>query len=174
MKSKAKESLYVKTLLWVYSKSYIGFTKDEMRMDLKISDEEWPWIEWSFFNALAGSPPLVWSITQDYFPENSGYKFGDKFYPSSAGTAAAIDYLELKEAQKSGKTAFRTAIAAITISIGIGILQILLTQNVKVISIPEIKPLEIGRGTIQAEIINFPGLQDVRVRNEFLKTQTID
>ncbi len=117
MNKKPKNSIYVKTLLWAYEKQHIGFTKEEMKSGLGLTDQEWVWINWMFTNGLGGAAPLIWSISgnEDY---------GKIFYLSADGIAAAVDYLELKEAQEGGRRATWIAITAIIIGVLVGLAQI--------------------------------------------------
>ncbi|MBP7846342.1 MAG: hypothetical protein KA007_02785 [Candidatus Pacebacteria bacterium] len=158
MKHKKKE-LYIEILLWIYKKGHVGFTKEEMRNELNVSDKEWPWVNWMTFNPAAGAELLAWSD-----PDSGEY--GIRFYATSSGMAAAVDYMELKEVQKNSKTAFWTAIIAIFISATAMILQIILPQ--------EIKPVKIKNDYIRTEVINLPNNQKVQVGNEFLKTEIIN
>ncbi len=153
----APKKLYTEILLWVYEKGPNGFTKNELKTSLAISDDQWPWVDYMIFEGPNGADRLVWSI-----PGSSEY--GIRFYPTSSGAGAAVDYLELQEAQKNSKTAFWTAIIAIAISILVGALQILLPQNIN-----SIKKIESGK--IQTEVTNLPSLQDVNIKNDTVNTR---
>ena len=122
MDNKVEKSIYVRTLLWAYEKQHRGFTKDEMRRALELNEEEWAWIHWMFFNGLGGAAPLIWSIPTEV--RTDGRRFGEAYYLSAAGVSAAVDYLELKEAQESGRRGFLLALVAIIISVVVGIAQI--------------------------------------------------
>ncbi len=127
MDVKPEKSIYVRTLLWAYEKQHTGFTEAEMKDALNLSDEEWTWIHWMFFNGLNGNAPLIWIISEEFLPK--GRKLREVYYLSAQGIAAAVDYLELKMAQEGGKRATRIAIAAIIISIIVGIAQIIVQIN---------------------------------------------
>ncbi len=109
-------------MLWAYKKQHIGFTKEEMKGELNLSGEQWVWIHWMFFNGLNGEAPLIWSISDEF--RLPGTCFGEKWYLSAVGISAAVDYLELKEAQQSGKRGLCVAVIAIIISILVSALQI--------------------------------------------------
>lgn len=113
-----EKSIYIKTLLWAYSKQHAGFSKEEMRNFLNLENsEEWEWIDWMFTNGLNGEAPLIWSMP--------GIYYGKKFYLTSSGVAAAVDYLELKNAQDGSRRAERIAITSIVIGIIVGVVQII-------------------------------------------------
>lgn len=119
---KAKDSLYIQSLLWAYEKRHTGFTRDEMKIELKISEEEWPWVQWMFFNGIGGDSPLAWRMSTEY--TQNGEIDHNRFYLTAMGIAATVDYLELKEAQASGKRATKIAIVSIVIGVIVGITQI--------------------------------------------------
>ena len=110
-----EDSLYIKVLLWAFDRKDAGFTLEELREAMNVNQSQWEWIEWMFTNALNGDSPLIWyRIVAD----------GRRYYLTVSGSAAAIDYLELSEAQQSGKRATLIALVAITISIVTGLAQI--------------------------------------------------
>lgn len=112
-----ESSVYVRILLWAYSKQHSGFSKQEMRDFLGTpSNEEWAWIEWLFSSGLNGEAPLIWSMP--------GESYGSKFYLTSSGVSAAVDYLELKEAQEAGRRGEFLAKWAIAIGVLVGLAQI--------------------------------------------------
>ncbi len=120
--SNQKDSLYIKGLLWAYDKGHRGFTTDQMKKELDISEEKWPWVHWMFFNGLNGAAPLIWIISSEF--ASDGVTHHDRFYLSAAGMTATVDYLELKEAQKSGRVAMIIAIISIIIGVIVGLGQI--------------------------------------------------
>lgn len=101
--------------MWAFDKKDAGFTLDELREAMNVDQSEWEWIEWMFTNGLNGDSPLIW------------YRIvagGRRYYLTVSGSAAAIDYLELKEAQQSGNRATVIAFVAIGISVLTGFAQI--------------------------------------------------
>lgn len=115
MDAKKQKSIYVVALLWAYEKQHEGFTKEEMKTALNLSDDEWVWVHWMFFNGLNGEAPLIWSISREFLPP--GRNPHEAYYLSAQGIAAAVDYLELKEAQKSGENANKHALFAIGLNV---------------------------------------------------------
>lgn len=122
MKTKPEDSVYVKGLVWAYERQGRGFTKEEFREALQITDPEWDIVEWLFFNGISHDSPLIWTPLKEYL--RHGQIWGDIMHLSPSGMSAAVDYLELKEAQKSGRNAMRIAIFTVVISIAVGLAQI--------------------------------------------------
>lgn len=161
---KTEESLYIRSLLWIYKKGSSGFSKEEMRQSLEIKDnEEWAWISWVVFNGLNGDAPIAYNISTQY----SGVgKFDDtKFYITALGVSTVIDYLDLREARKSSIEARHWAIIALIVSVAVGIVQIFGVQDVNVHNFPETQSIKFN-DVIKAEVTNFPKLQDVWVNNQ--------
>lgn len=124
------EHLYTKILLWTYKKQPRGFTRSELGVvfDLEGVDkgELRGWVQDVFYRGTNDNPPLITS-----FPAQ---REGQELYTlSSRGIAAAVDYIELRDARKASLTATRIAIFAILISIAVAIYQILFPTKVIVI-----------------------------------------
>ncbi len=122
MKNSPKDSIYVKALLWGYKKQHTGFTKAEMKVALNISETEWSWVDWVFTNALNGDAPLFWYGS--FNKNKNGDTDHTRYYITVVGMSAAVDYLELKEAQRGGRNAMTIAIISILVSIVVGVIQI--------------------------------------------------
>jgi len=148
MRTSPKDSLYIKALLWAYEKRDVGFMKQEMKKELNISDEEWPWVSWMLFNGLNGDSPLAYPISNEFTGKH--YTDHNQFFLTASGTSAVIDYLELKEAQEGGKRATRIAIASIIISILVGLAQIYFDvfyhPSLEKIESQTQEPITIGKG----------------------------
>lgn len=56
---------------------------------------------------------------------------GQTWYLSPSGIAAVVEYLELKEAQESGRRGLIVAVAAIAISVLVGLAQIYFSSGVQ-------------------------------------------
>lgn len=161
MKNKPSD-LYIKGLLWAYKKGGSGFTKEELKAELNVSESDWPWVQWVFFNALNGDAPLMWFISSEYASPLQVDK--NRYFLSAAGMAASVDYLELKHAQRSGFWAMAVAIAAMFISIGVGIAQIKNIQDVRMINMPETQKVQVQNEILKTEVGNFPKTQEVRIK----------
>lgn len=116
-KSRTTDSLYVRALTWAYENDSQGFRRSEMEDALNLSDEERRRLDFLFFQGTNDNPPLI---------QRAGARDEiDYFALTRTGIAAAIDYLDLKEAREGSALATKIAIASIIIGILIGIGQIL-------------------------------------------------
>lgn len=118
--------LFIKVLLWAYSRQEKLFEVNELRDALGITDEIYPWFYKVFLEGTNDSPPLI-GVAK--YEDNRHY-----YVLSARGIQVVVDYIELSEARKSSTTALRLAIAAIIISIIVGCVQIFVPQDVNVIS----------------------------------------
>ena len=111
MQIKTKESIYIKILLWAYERSADGFTEAELTENFELNNDTglYKWYLQVFKNGTNDNLPII-----DYFKtvDDVGY-----WCLTEKGMSAAIDYLELKEAQASGKKATVIAIISIIINI---------------------------------------------------------
>lgn len=118
-----KESLYIEILMWAFDKSTDGFTEQDL---------------YQKFNIQRGSDVEIWylkvfrggSIHNSSIIDNYIYKEGQPngiqyWCLTEKGMSYAIDYKELKEAQKSGKRAMWIAIISIIIGVFVGIAQLI-------------------------------------------------
>lgn len=118
---KTEESLYVKIITWAYEKSATGFTDQELldKFSLKEGNgEQYKMYVKIFRNGTIDNPSL---IDQYKYEDNKHY-----FCLSERGMAAAIDYLDLKEARESSKEAKTLAMWSIWIAILVGLAQVVL------------------------------------------------
>lgn len=118
-------SRYTEVLIWASKQSLgtKGFTMEELAEALALAPEEAAWVEHVF---VGNATEAGWFIMPTYVPSNRPASDKDcRYYLSAAGAAALVDYLELKEAQRSGRRAFWTSVAAIGIGVLVGLVQIL-------------------------------------------------
>lgn len=118
-----QETLYIRILIWSYYYQENGFYWGELIEKFNLTTEQELWVRKIFMpsNTLEGkSDNLI-----DHLSYNSGLN-KHKYVITAKGTSVAIDYLNLKEAQKSGIRAERIAIVAIITSVSVGLLQIII------------------------------------------------
>jgi hypothetical protein len=109
--------IYPAFLKWTSDRGTAGFTMDQLKVALDADSEDMLWIQTMF----TGSERLISSI--------GGRTDNDKnllYYLTAAGSSAAVDYLELKQARDDSKEARKLALWAIWIGIGVGAVQIIL------------------------------------------------
>lgn len=113
-----EETLYIRILVWAYNKQEAGFRWDELQKEFNLSLEQNQWVLKVFCSSIQANDNLI---------DHLGYskqQNGDMFVITAKGTSAAIEYLNLKEAERSSKRANKIALAAIAIGIIVGIAQI--------------------------------------------------
>ena len=109
-----KESLYIKILLWAYEKSTDGFTENELFENFQLDRlglRGW------YLKVFRESSSLI----IDNFKNVSDVSY---WCLTARGMSNAVNYLELKETQKSGKRGEHIALWAIGVSIVVGLVQI--------------------------------------------------
>lgn len=116
-----ERTLYIRILIWAYNKQEKGFSWEELRTAFKLDHNQEQWVQKVFRSNMSPSENLI-----DHLNYNSNEN-SHLFVISAKGTSAAIDYLNLKEAEKSSKRAEKIAVIAITIGIIVGLAQILVT-----------------------------------------------
>ena len=107
---KEDKNLYLEILEWAYNNSVDGFTEDKLLKNFNlIGVEKQQWYEKMFRNSGHGNVVLI-----DHFfvRENISY-----WALSPKGMSEAIYYLNLKEAQKTGKRSELIALFAIGVSV---------------------------------------------------------
>ncbi len=109
---KIEESRYVKILLWAYENQSAGFTEKELFTAFNLDNDEGR--KW-YLKVFREHTLLIDHIM-----------YTDKSTLTAEGMSAAVNYLNLKEAQESGRRAQLTANWAIGISVVVGIVQIVL------------------------------------------------
>ena len=118
---KTKESIYIKILLWAYERSADGFTETELSTNFGLNNDPglYRWYLKVFRGGTNDNPSII-----DHFKtiNDIGY-----FCLTEKGMSAAIDYLELKEAQASGRKETIIAIISILIGVIVGVIQIYLS-----------------------------------------------
>lgn len=121
-KIKSENSLYVRVLIWAYENN--GFTQEELWRAIGISTgQEQQWVINNFFyDPNSGGRPLIQVVPAEGSSDRCGL--------SERGVAAAIAYLELKEARRGGRRATIIAVISIAIGIIVGFIQILVQLNI--------------------------------------------
>lgn len=122
---KTEETLYIQILIWAYRKQDAGFRWEELKTKFNLTPEQDQWALKVFRSNMPASDNLI-----DHLIYNT-QRDEHLFFITSKGTSAAIDYLNLKEAERSGKRAEKIALAAIVIGIIVGIVQILVQVCVR-------------------------------------------
>lgn len=112
-----KESLYIKILLWAYEKSIDGFTEEELFETFNLKALE---LRGWYLKVFRESSHLI----IDNFKNIKEISY---WCLTARGMSYAVNYSELKETQKSGKRAERIALWAITVSVVVGVVQIVVT-----------------------------------------------
>lgn len=109
---KIEESLYIEILRWAYEKQADGFTEEELlaKFQLNYTDGR----KW-YTKVFRDGPVLIDPIN-----------YSDKWTLTAEGMSSAVNYLNLKEAQESGKQAKRLALWSIGIGIVVGLAQIVI------------------------------------------------
>ena len=117
---KTEETLYIKILVWAYSRQEQGFTWGDLKTEFKLTAEQEQWVQKIFRSNMPVADNLF-----DHLSSNSETN-PHLFVITSKGTSAAIDYLNLKEAEKTGRRAEKIAITAIIIGAVVGIAEIII------------------------------------------------
>ena len=116
--TKTEDSLYIKILVWVYKRQEDGFSWADMKNEFNLTPGQEQWALKVFRSNMPASENLVDHLSYNEKGEEH------LFVITAKGTSAAVDYLNLKEAEKSGKRATYIAITAIIIGVLVGITQI--------------------------------------------------
>lgn len=115
---KTKESLYIKILIWAYNRQELGFTLEDLKKEFNLNKSQEQWVLKVFRSNIPAAENLIDHI---YSSGTDSYKY----FITAKGTSAAIQYLNLKEAESSGKRAEKIALVAIGIGVVVGIAQII-------------------------------------------------
>ena len=115
-----EHSLYIKILVWAYKRQENGFTWGDLKTEFDLTPEQEQWAQKIFRSNMPAADNLF-----DHLSYNSE-KNSHLLVITSKGTSAAIDYLNLKEAEKTGRRAEKIAVIAIIIGAIVGITQIVL------------------------------------------------
>lgn len=122
-----EKNKYLQILLWAYENSESGFTQQQLFDKFELNNgEKQQWYQTMFMNSGHGNVVL---IEHFYTRKETGY-----WILSPKGMSEAVDYLNLKEAQKSSQraekialTAIKLSIAAICVSVFFSIIEILVS-----------------------------------------------
>jgi len=118
---KSEKTLYIKILVWAYFRQEAGFTWGDLQKEFVLTKEQEQWVQKIFRSNMPASDNLI-----DHLSYNQD-KDIHKFVMTAKGTSAAIEYLSLKEAEKSGKRAEKIAWVAIIMGIIVGVSQMIVT-----------------------------------------------
>ncbi len=116
---KIEETLYIKILVWAYNRQESGFAWGDLKTEFNLTSEQEQWVQKIFRSNMPATDNLF-----DH-PSYNNETNSHLFVITAKGTSAAIDYLNLKEAEKTGRRAERIAIVAIIIGVIVGLAQIL-------------------------------------------------
>lgn len=119
--TRTEKSLYIRILIWAYNKQEKGFTWGELHNAFNLNDAQQQWVEKIFHSNMPSSENLVDHLNF------SSFNGGNLLVMTAKGTSLAIDYLNLKEAERSGKRAEKIAVVAIIVGIVVGLAQIVIT-----------------------------------------------
>ncbi|OHA17800.1 MAG: hypothetical protein A2664_04315 [Candidatus Taylorbacteria bacterium RIFCSPHIGHO2_01_FULL_46_22b] len=115
---KLKESLYIRILVWAYEQQEAGFTWEDLTNEFKLNNKQLQWVQKIFRSNMPSSENLI----DHLFYQNDEHTF----VITAKGTSAAVQYLNLKEAERSGKRAEYIAWTAISVGVIVGAIQIII------------------------------------------------
>jgi len=115
---KAEEDLYIRVLLWSHEKQETGFTWEDLTNEFKLNNKQLQWVQKIFRSNMPSSENLI----DHLFYQNDEHTF----VITAKGTSAAVQYLNLKEAERSGKRAEYIAWTAISVGVIVGAIQIII------------------------------------------------
>ena len=116
----SEKSLYIKILVWAYSKQESGFTWKEMEDRFNLNTEQIQWVLKIFRSNIPASENLI-----DHLSYNTGENV-HKFYITAKGVDVALNYLNFELANKASQRAEIIARVSIVIGVVVGIAQILI------------------------------------------------
>lgn len=113
-----EKNYYIKILEWAYEKHQEGFTLNELKHALDVTDKEWEWWKTVFITTSENDRKLIELFQTSENSEEKKYTLNDK------GMLAVVNYRELKQARDESKKANTRAIlsallAVATLAIGI-------------------------------------------------------
>lgn len=117
---KTEQSLYIRILIWAYNRQESGFTWGDLQNEFSLNPRQLEWVQKVFRSNMPQSDNLI-----DHLSYNDE-KDSHQFVITAKGTSAAIEYLSLREAKKSGRRAEKVAIVAIAIGVIVGIAQVII------------------------------------------------
>jgi len=118
---KTEETLYIKILIWAYKKQETGFLFKDLKKEFGLNSAQEQWVENVFFPSESISENLIDRLSYNEEDNDS------LFVITAKGTSAAIEYLNLKEAERSSKRAEKIAKIAIFVGIIVGVFQIIMS-----------------------------------------------
>jgi hypothetical protein len=116
---KTEEGLYIRILIWAYNRQESGFTWDDLKREFELNSDQEQWVQKIFRSNMPTGDNLI-----DHLDYARGHDI-HTLVITSKGISAAVQYLNLKEAEGNGKRAEKIAIASIIIGILVGIASII-------------------------------------------------
>jgi hypothetical protein len=111
-----RQNLYLQVLEWAFNKTPNGFTEEELFKSFNIvTSEQRGWYLTTFRNSSNGNQTLIESVSSTVI---------NRWHLTEKGITNAVEYIELREALKSGKRATCIAILALIIGILTGLAQV--------------------------------------------------
>jgi hypothetical protein len=117
---KTSDDLYTRVLLWAYGKVETGFTWSELIAQFHLSTLQEAWVRKVFLTTSDADRKFFEILRNDETTTPNVYYYS----LNEKGMSAVVDYLELKEARKSGKNAMYIAVGSLVIATIVGIAQI--------------------------------------------------
>ncbi|MDO9183246.1 MAG: hypothetical protein Q7U04_12605 [Bacteriovorax sp.] len=111
-----KNNLYIKILVWAYDRHELGFTEKEIFDEFKLSKDQ--------INCYVKLFRSSYNVGDNLIGHIKNREEGDLYSLTALGISAAVDYIGLEEARKSGKRAERIALFSIFIGVTVGVAQI--------------------------------------------------
>jgi hypothetical protein len=111
------QKIFIRTLQWASDRGPTGFSISELKAATTTSEEEWTWVKRMFLGEINGEPALIY---HDGVARDGGYRY----FLTGSGATVLMDYLELKQARESAKSAMRWATASLLLAAFVGFIQI--------------------------------------------------
>lgn len=117
---KIEDALYIRILIWTYQRQEIGLSWGDLKKEFQLNTAQEQWVQKVFRSNMPASENLIEHL--NYSDRGNEHLF----VITAKGTSAAIEYLNLKEAERSSKRAEKIAKFAILIGIIVGMFQIII------------------------------------------------
>lgn len=117
---KTEEALYIRILIWAYKKQEAGFSWEDLKKEFPLSSAQEQWVGIIFSSNPSHSDN---NLIERWIHNQNNEQL---FRITTKGTSAAIGYLNLKEAERSGRRAELIAWVAISTGIIVGIFEIII------------------------------------------------
>ncbi len=122
---KTDESLYTRILLWIFEKQFTGFSNADLKGEFNLSQAQEDWVQ-NVFRPASTEERLFNPISTASDIQNPlGSKNQSQMFITGKGIAAAIDYIDLKEARESSSQAKKLALISMGIAVVLSFIQII-------------------------------------------------